>query len=241
MNSYYLEPYIPPLPFPSPLEADSHGLIAIGGNLSPERVFAAHSQGIFPWFNDDSQAILWWSPDPRAIFDTSRVHISRSMRRFIRHSSWFISLDEAFAAVMKQCASPQRLGETRHETWITPRMRSVYTTLHRQGRAHSCEVWENDQLIGGLYGVALENVFCAESMFSRRPNASKFALIVLTQHLKSLGIHYIDSQFLTRHLASMGAYEIRRSAYLDLLSDNPDRHRGKWNLNFDIREVLQNH
>lgn len=232
---YYIEPHAP-LPFPSPLEANSRGLLAVGGDLSPERVFSAHCQGIFPWFNDDHHAILWWSPDPRCVLPTGAVHVSRSMKKVLRRLSWRLSLDEDFKGVISQCALPQSIGEQRSDTWITPRMRTVYTTLYRQGRAHSCELWDDDELIGGLYGVCLNQVFCAESMFSKRSNASKIVMIAFCRYLSSLNIRYMDTQFLTAHLQQMGAVEISRKRYLGFLQGNPDIHRGKWNLPADFVE-----
>lgn len=208
--------------FPNPATAKSDGLLAIGGNLAPERVFLAHCCGIFPWFNEGSE-VLWWSPDPRAVIATNNVHISRSLRKYQRGlRNYYLTLDNDFEGVIRACANAHG------DTWITNEMITCYCELHQQGRAHSCELWLNDRLVGGLYGVALKNVFCGESMFGYIDNGSKIVLVALTNYLNSIGIGYVDTQFLTPHLVSMGAYNLKRKQYLSLLDNNPDKYRGSW-------------
>ncbi|UJF24819.1 leucyl/phenylalanyl-tRNA--protein transferase [Suttonella sp. R2A3] len=217
---------MPPKPshlyeFPDPRAANEDGLLAIGGDLEPARVFSAHCQGIFPWFSD-AQPILWWSPPVRAVIPCHNVHISRSLKRFVRQNDVRLSFDQAFARVMGYCR------EVHGESWIDEKMVFSYSELHRQGRAHSIEVWQDDTLIGGLYGVALNRIFCGESMFSLHQNASKIALVSLCLTLSQNHIDYLDCQFLTEHLASMGAINISREDYLSLLTGDPDRLRGSW-------------
>ncbi|MDO4642761.1 MAG: leucyl/phenylalanyl-tRNA--protein transferase [Cardiobacteriaceae bacterium] len=209
--------------FPSANSADARGLLAQSDFISASLAFSAHSQGIFPWYNPGNP-ILWWSPDPRAIIPTATIHTSRSLHKLLRTMPYHLSLDTAFTAVIDHCA------KVHGETWITDDMRSTYLTLHDQGRAHSCELWQEGTLIGGLYGVALERIFCGESMFSLRPSASKIVLVQLCAHLAAMGIDTLDTQFLTPHLISMGAKNIPRDEYLSRLTENPDAHRGRWHL-----------
>jgi leucyl/phenylalanyl-tRNA---protein transferase len=197
--------------FPDPTLSDRRGLLALGGSLSPEWLLAAYDRGIFPWY-DEGMPPLWWSPDPRAIMDRTRLHVSRSMSRLIRSGRFRVSFNRAFTAVMRAC------GEERDEgTWILPEMVDAYVRLHELGHAHSFEVWEGDTLAGGLYGVQRGGLFAAESMFHRAPNASKIALITSVGSLFRAGIRLFDVQFLTSHLVSMGAYEIPRREYLEQL------------------------
>jgi leucyl/phenylalanyl-tRNA--protein transferase len=194
--------------FPDPRFADRHGLVAAGGSLGPEWLLAAYELGIFPWY-DAGVPPLWWSPDPRAILDPEALHISRSMRRFIRTTTLRVSFNEAFAEVMRAAAEDREEG-----TWILPEMMEAYCRLHELGHAHSIEVWNADRLVGGLYGVQRGALFAAESMFHRESNASKLALICAIQFLFRAGIRLFDVQFLTPHLVSLGAYTVPREEYL---------------------------
>jgi leucyl/phenylalanyl-tRNA--protein transferase len=201
------EPY-----FPDPEQADSDGLLAVGGDLSPERLLAAYDRGVFPWY-DKGLPPLWWSPDPRAIITSDALQISRSMRREIRGTTLTLTFDRAFREVMYQCGQKRDNG-----TWILSAMLDAYTHLFELGHAHSIEVWEQDELVGGLYGVHRGALFAAESMFHRRTNASKLALLACVHVLEALGVTLIDVQFLTEHLASLGAREISRNEYLRRLA-----------------------
>lgn len=208
----YLAADAPPV-FPDPAQAmrAPNGLLALGGDLSPARLLAAYSHGIFPWFGED-EPILWWSPDPRCIFRTDRPHISRSLRRQLRRSPWEVRLDTAFAAVMDACAAPR---EDQHGTWIVPAMRHAYVELHRLGHAHSIEVWDGDTLVGGLYGVSVGRLFCGESMFSARSGGSKMALVAACRHLHAAGYPWLDAQVTNPHLLAMGAEEWPRRHFLE--------------------------
>lgn len=194
--------------FPDPNRSDARGLVAAGGELSPEWLLRAYEHGIFPWY-DEGLPILWWSPDPRTLMDPSTLHVSRSMRRFIRSTTLSLTHNRAFTRVMLE-ASREREGGT----WILPEMVDAYTRLHELGHAHSIEVWQGAELVGGLYGVQRGALFAAESMFHRVTNASKLALIATVQTLFAAGIELFDVQFTTSHLSSLGAHEISRRDYL---------------------------
>ena len=194
--------------------AEPNGLLAAGGDLSPERLLAAYRQGIFPWF-EDGQPILWWSPDPRTVLYPDKIHISRSMRRLLRNNAFTVSCDQAFEQVIDQCAISPRDGQS--GTWITPGMRQAYINLHQRGHAHSIEAWQAEQLVGGLYGVVIGRVFFGESMFSRVSNASKYAFICLANQLADWDFALIDCQVSTAHLNSLGAETISRSCFLQVL------------------------
>jgi leucyl/phenylalanyl-tRNA--protein transferase len=199
-------------PFP-PVERalrDPNGLLAAGGDLSPERLLDAYARGIFPWFGDEDP-LLWWSPDPRMALFVRELHVSRSLRRLMASGRFVVTFDRAFKAVMAGCAEP-RGGET--GTWITSDMRRAYTALHRLGFAHSVETWDGSELVGGLYGVALGRMFYGESMFTRESNASKVALVALVRQIERWGFEMIDCQMTTEHLASFGAREVPREAFL---------------------------
>lgn len=212
----------PPLhPFPPVEQADSQGLLAMGGRLSPEQVWLAHQSGIFPWYGEDSP-ILWWSPNPRGVIFCAELHISRSLQKTLRKQDYQLRFDHDFSQVIDCCAA------VHGDSWITPEMKATYTALHQQGRAHSCELWQAERLVGGLYGVCLDKIFCGESMFSLIPNASKIVLAHLCAFLHEQGIILLDTQFITAHLQSMGAVEISRQEYLSYLGGNPDRLRGNW-------------
>lgn len=191
--------------------ADPNGLLAFGGDLSPGRLLAAYRDGIFPWYSP-GDPILWWSPDPRAILQPEALHISRSLHKFMRKQPFRITLNHAFAAVIHACANARQQG-----TWISPEMIAAYCALHQQGHAHSIEVWHNDELVGGLYGIAQGKLFCGESMFSSHDNASKCALVALVTHFVRCGGQLLDCQVLNAHTASLGATEVSRPAYLKAL------------------------
>ncbi|MCB5310458.1 leucyl/phenylalanyl-tRNA--protein transferase [Yersinia massiliensis] len=200
--------------FPSPELAlrEPNGLLALGGDLSAPRLLAAYQRGIFPWFSP-GEMILWWSPDPRAVLFPEDLHISRSMRRFLRHCPYRFTLNHAFKDVVQACASQRDEG-----TWIGDDVQQAYCQLHALGHAHSVEVWLENELVGGLYGIAIGALFCGESMFSRADNASKSALMVFCHHFTGQGGELIDCQVLNAHTASLGAIEIPRNFFLQQLS-----------------------
>ena len=202
--------------FPDVEKADEDGLLAVGGDLSPERLLLAYKNGIFPWFNEDSM-ILWWSPDPRMVLFPEKVKISKSMTQVIKSNRFRITWNTEFEKVINACSAIIRKGQ--HGTWITPEMKSAYLKLHQMGIAKSIEVWENDVLVGGLYGIDLGNVFCGESMFSRTSNASKFAFICLAKELQQKKYRLIDCQVYTAHLESLGAEEIPRKQFIAILKE----------------------
>ena len=189
------------------------GLVAVGGSLEPATLVRAYRAGIFPW--SSSPAVTWWSPDPRAIFDLETFHPHRSVGKTIRRHGWRFTTDRDFVGVMRACAEP---APDRPSTWISDEFVTAYAELHRRGQAHSVEVWENDDLVGGLYGVALGGFFGGESMFRRRTDASKAAVGFLVQHLRAQGFALLDAQVPTPHLVSLGAVEISRAAYLARLA-----------------------
>ena len=200
--------------FPSPMQASAEGIVAVGGDLQPERVMLAYRKGIFPWFESDD-FLLWWSPDPRMVLFPDRLKISKSMRTVLRKKQFEVTFNKAFDQVVEACAKVKRFGQ--NGTWITPGLMEVYSILHTQGLAHSVEVWEEGSLVGGLYGIDLGTVFCGESMFSKSSNASKVALIFLVKELKKNKYELIDCQVPTQHLASMGAEPISRTEFLTFL------------------------
>ncbi|MGN0292524.1 MAG: leucyl/phenylalanyl-tRNA--protein transferase [Lachnospiraceae bacterium] len=196
--------------FPPPAGADEDGLLAVGGDLRPERLLLAYSNGIFPWFNDDAE-ILWWCPHERFVIFPEEIRISKSMKKFMRKTTLKVTLNHDFDEVIEHC---RKLRETNVGTWITDGMEAAYRELHRMGYAASVEVREREQLVGGLYGVVLGRCFFGESMFSLVPNASKLALICLSQYLQRLGFYMIDCQFHTAHLESMGGRFISYEEYM---------------------------
>ena len=210
-------PADPRAPFPPPEQAlrDPDGLLAAGGDLHPLRLLNAYRQGIFPWFSDE-QPILWWSPDPRTVFRTDGVHLSRRFRRSLRNSGWVVRADTAFARVLDACATQPRPGQD--GTWITDDMRAAYLGLHRLGHAHSIEVYDSDSpdaaLIGGLYGVAIGRMFFGESMVSLISGGSKTALAALALRLRQWGWPLIDAQVENLHLFRMGALSMSRGDFL---------------------------
>ncbi len=204
------------LDFPDPAHAldQPNGLLAVGGDLKPERLINAYRSGIFPWYEKD-QPILWWSPDPRSVLLPDWLHTSRSLNKILKQGHFCVTYDQQFNRVIQACGDPRAYSS---DTWITEQMLSAYSELHRLGYAHSVEVWQDDMLVGGLYGIAMGRVFFGESMFSLRANASKVGFSHLVKKLKSLGFQLIDCQVHSEHLASLGAKEIPRTRFLQLLS-----------------------
>jgi len=194
---------------------DPNGLLAGGGDLSPERLLYAYRRGIFPWY-EVGQPILWWSPNPRALLFPERFHLSRSLRKLLRNCPFEVTADWDFKGVMNACAQPRTYA---HGTWITPEMNTAYTELHRLGYAHSIEVWRQGQLVGGLYGLALGRVFFGESMFSRVSNGSKVAFAHLVAQLRAWRFQLIDCQVSSSHLFSLGAEERPRADFEQMLLD----------------------
>ena len=190
--------------------AEPNGLLAFGGDLSPQRLLAAYSQGIFPWFGE-AEPILWWSPDPRCIFRTATLRINRSLRRTLAGKRWRLTVDHAFEQVIRRCAEPR---DDHSGTWIVPDMIDAYSALHRLGHAHSVETWDGSRLVGGIYGVAIGRLFCGESMFSNESGGSKVALIGLAQLLSGLGFPLLDAQVANDHTLRMGAVEIPREEFM---------------------------
>ncbi len=214
-----------------------NGLLCAGGDLSIERLLRAYRRGIFPWFNA-GEPILWWSPDPRCVFELAGLRPSRSLRRFALASGWRITADCDFEAVITACAAPRDAGTG---TWIDARMHAAYLAMHRHGHAHSVEVWDGQHLIGGIYGIAIGHVFFGESMFSQRSGGSKVALFALARQLFEWGFVMIDGQVRNPHLISLGAGEVQRSRFLRLLDQHcnvPDR-AGSWSQDWSIASALQ--
>ena len=213
--------------FPPPDYADPSGLLAVGGDLSSERLLEAYRAGIFPWYSDD-QPILWWSPDPRFMLELDEFKLSRSLRKTLRRKVFQVTFDRVFDEVIEACASVPREGQS--GTWITPEMQQAYITLHGLGYAHSVETWSEGELVGGLYGVSLGKAFFGESMFHRKADASKAALATLVEKLKSWDFQFIDSQMTTDHMSRLGAREVSRRVFLKRLKSalNHPTKRGKW-------------
>lgn len=201
----------PETPFPPVARAlrEPNGLLAAGGDLSPARLLNAYRHGIFPWFMP-GEPILWWSPDPRCVFETAGIHVARRLAREIRRSTWRIASDTRFESVIDACAMARRDGGG---TWITPAMREAYVALHRLGHAHSVEVLDGERLVGGLYGVRVGGLFCAESMFSAESGGSKLALLALARALRAEGVGLIDAQVASPHLFTLGARLMRRGEF----------------------------
>jgi leucyl/phenylalanyl-tRNA--protein transferase len=222
-----------------PLETaleDPNGLLAVGGELSPEWLVSAYRQGIFPWFDDDDGPILWWSPDPRTVIFPDQLKVSRSLAKRLRNGGFEVTYDEAFPDVIAACSAPRNGADGRASgTWITPKMAAAYCHLHDLGLAHSVEAWLRDQsgekrLAGGLYGVSLGRMFFGESMFARERDASKVALYHLCQRARAWSFTLIDCQVGNPHLDSLGAEELSRQAFARLVEDNAHQptHRGRW-------------
>lgn len=215
------------LTFPDPRYASEDGLLAAGGDLTPQRILFAYQEGIFPWYSE-GEPILWWSPDPRFVLRPEEVKISKSMRQVLRKGHFSYSFDNAFGQVIRACAVAPRKGQD--GTWLTPEMIQAYEQLHYYGFAHSVEVWQGKSLVGGLYGISLGKFFFGESMFTKVSNASKAALIHLANALKAREFEYIDCQAHTAHLQSMGAKFIPRTDFLALLEQNKEQTtlKGSW-------------
>jgi leucyl/phenylalanyl-tRNA--protein transferase len=215
--------------FPRPELAERSGVLAVGGDLSPERLILAYESGIFPWYDEDLP-ILWHSPDPRYVLRTSALHVPRSLAKQIRRAPYVIRTDERFRDVMQRCAEVPRPGQS--GTWITPEMLDAYVRLHEMGLAHSIEAYEGDELVGGLYGVSLGRMFFGESMFADAPDASKIAFVTLVRALDPWGIDLVDCQVRTDHLERFGAEAWPRAKYLKELAarlEAPTK-KGKWSL-----------
>ena len=204
------------LSFP-PLEKamrEPNGLLAAGGDLSPARLLAAYRHGCFPWYQD-GQPLLWWSPDPRTVLYPDELHVSRSLRKKLRQGVFSITFDQAFSDVIEGCAAPRDYTDG---TWITTPMQAAYIELHQLGAAHSVEVWQDDRLVGGLYGLAMGQLFFGESMFSRTTDASKVGFVTLVERLREWGFKLIDCQMPTQHLASFGARSVPRHVFAETLA-----------------------
>lgn len=215
LKLHHIQPDDPPDAFPPTDQAliQPSGLLATGGDLGPERLIYAYSQGIFPWFGK-GESILWWTPDPRVVFTPGEVHISRRLERRLRQQDFAVTVDRAFEEVTRNCARPSR---DEQDTWLIPEMRTAYLQLHKLGFAHSVEVWHQGQLSGGLYGVALGRAFFGESMFSSRPDMSKIALALLSAQLHEWDYLFLDGQVGSAHLYLMGAFDMPRPEFEKLL------------------------
>jgi leucyl/phenylalanyl-tRNA---protein transferase len=215
--------------FPNPnLEADEEGIVAAGGELSPEFLISAYRQGIFPWFNPGEQ-ILWWSPNPRCVLELENLHISKTMKQLIRKNNYHLKVDTQFVEVMKNCQKAKRKNEV--GTWISRNIIQSYAVLHELGICHSFEVYNSEnQLVGGLYGASLGKVFYGESMFAKESNCSKIAFIYLAKFLKKHDFHFLDCQVSNPHLLSLGASEIPRADFLERnkLALKHGTHIGSW-------------
>jgi leucyl/phenylalanyl-tRNA--protein transferase len=218
--------------FPDPAHAEPDGLLAVGGDLRPDRLLAAYGAGIFPWY-DERSPILWWSPDPRLVLEPERLHVSRRLARTLRQGRYRVTSDAAFERVIRRCAGRPRPGQ--RGTWITAEMIDAYLALHALGYAHSFEAWEGEALAGGLYGVSLGAAFFGESMFADRPDASKVALVIAVGWLRGRGVRLVDCQVRTEHLVSLGAHEIPRRTFLARLDAAlaAPTLRGRWDVGGD--------
>ena len=211
---YHLSPV---LFFPPVSQANRDGIHAVGGDLSPERLQLAYKSGIFPWF-EDGEPIIWWSPNPRMVLFLDELIVSKSMRNILNRDTFKVTFNQDFRAVISNCQNIKR--EDQNGTWITNEMIEAYCKLHELGIAKSVEVWQNDILVGGLYGVDVEHVFCGESMFSKVSNASKVGFIALVNHLKQEKYKLLDCQVYNPHLESLGCREIKRDVFMQILNNN---------------------
>ena len=200
--------------FPHPSNADKNGIVAYGGDLNPLRILEAYKLGIFPWFESD-QNLMWWSPDPRMILYTDKFKVSKSFKAFLKKSNYKGTFNKDFELVINSCANIKRINQK--GTWITEGLIKSFIDLHKMGKAISVEIWEDDDIVGGLYGLDLDDIFCGESMFSKSSNASKIALYYLTKELRKNNYRFIDCQVPSEHLKSLGGEVISRSNFLDLL------------------------
>ena len=203
--------------FPPVEMADEDGLLAIGGDLSTERLLLAYRKGIFPWYNE-GEPICWWSPNPRFVLFPAELKVSSSMKTILKNGKYQFTINQAFTEVIQNCKAITRKGQ--EGTWISPPVQKAYTILHEQGFAHSAETWMGGKLAGGLYGIRLGNIFFGESMFSLEKNASKFAFIKYVEHLEKENVQLIDCQIYTGHLESLGARMISRELFTKILADN---------------------
>ena len=215
---------------------DPDGLLAIGGDLTEERLLTAYRNGIFPWYNED-QPILWWSPDPRAVLFPDNLRISKSLRKKLRRQVFTVRFDTAFEQVVRACAEPR---VDQNGTWISEEMYEAYVRLHQAGHAHSVECWQNDRLVGGLYGISIGQIFFGESMFSRVTDASKVAFVYLVKHAAAKGFPLIDCQVSSDHLASLGADDIDRSVFVTYLNQycSKEGWPGLWQLDFNVEQSI---
>jgi leucyl/phenylalanyl-tRNA--protein transferase len=222
--------------FPDPSLAEPDGLLAVGGDLRSERLLTAYAQGIFPWYSENTP-ILWWTPDPRPLIEPHRVHIGKRLRRTLAARNFRLTIDTAFEQVIEHCATAKRpQGDG---TWIVDEMLEAYCDLHDHGFAHSVEAWEDGELVGGLYGVSLGKAFFGESMFHRRPDASKAAFIGLCSLLASWDFHFVDCQQTTPHMVRLGAVEVGRQEFRERLGhavEFPTR-RGMWDFPEDFEPI----
>ena len=214
--------------FPDVEESTEEGIVAVGGDLSVERLILAYSRGIFPWYSSDRSPILWWSPDPRFVLFPENLIVSKSMRPYFNQNKFKVTWDQNFEDVIKNCQKIDR--EDQLGTWITNKMLAAYIQMHKKGYAHSVEVWMGNELVGGLYGISLGKVFFGESMFAKVSNASKFGFISLVNQLKQKGFLLIDCQQETKHLESLGANAIKRKDFIDILNHNniEETYIGSW-------------
>lgn len=228
MGLHWITPDEPADSFPPVRMAlrDPDGLLAVGGDLSPDRLINAYSRGIFPWYNV-GQPILWWSPDPRAVLFPRELHVSRSLRRSLKRSRFTFTVNEDFEGVMRACAVTPRRDPA--GTWITAEMISAYSTLHGTGHAQSVETWLEGELVGGIYGITLGKVFFGESMFSRVTDASKAALVLLVREMLARDYRLLDCQVASSHLRTLGSRDLPRPEFLELLEEHVDsRHGDRW-------------
>jgi leucyl/phenylalanyl-tRNA---protein transferase len=232
---FVLNPKANDVRFPPVELASREGLLAVGGDLQPQRLIEAYRRGIFPWYNE-GQPILWWSPDPRAVLLPTQVKVSRSLRKTLRSEKFRVTFDTNFRTVVQACAGP-RPRYPQGGTWITPAMLDAYVELQRLGHAHSVETWDGERLVGGLYGVALGGAYFGESMFSHATDASKVALVHLARQLARWGYCLIDCQLPSAHLERLGAQSVRRRDYLALLDEalRLPAHAAPWHFDADLR------
>ncbi len=228
MKLYWIDPESPADNFPDTSTAltDPSGLLAFGGDLSPERLIHAYRNGIFPWFNEN-EPIMWWSPNPRSVLFPENIRLSRSLRKKIRGNKFTITFDEAFSQVIYNCAAPR---DGHNGTWITQEMMDAYIHLHELGHAHSVEAWLDDQLVGGLYGIFLGDAFFGESMFSNMSDASKICFATLVKQLSEWNVKIIDCQISSEHLNSLGACDISRDEFTAIIQPHTQKidRTGKW-------------
>ncbi|MGH1485929.1 MAG: leucyl/phenylalanyl-tRNA--protein transferase [Cellvibrionaceae bacterium] len=232
MKLAWLDTQEPDFPETSQALSEPNGLLAAGGQLSVDWLLAAYQKGIFPWFNEDDP-ILWWTPSPRMVLYPHQLHISRSLRKALRKQDFEVTINRDFMAIIDHCAASRSGGQGLPETWITPEMRQAYIDLNQSGYAHSIEVWRDQQLIGGLYGIALGKVFFGESMFSKATNGSKIAISHLVEWLKQWQYKLIDCQVYNDHLSSLGAIEIDRHTFEQIIGT----HASKGTLSQPKREI----